>query len=155
MIQNSKLVLKLVPSQVSSVLLEDIDLKVNANHVMTSTWGDWFDTHLQSGIGQRLCIVHDDVMNFLLETATEVVARIALHNDTKTVQKGALWYEESLPAESVLVALVLSNASRNKNDKTRDVTKVIKDLCGKAQQFGGKATVGRGICQLWLKDGAA
>lgn len=143
--------LKLQIGNTTTVVLEDLDLLPTTEN----TWAAWFDTHVQAGIGQRLCIVHDDVMSYLLETATEVVARIAIDNETKTVQRGALWYEESLPTESLLVSLVVTQTSRNvKNDPHRDVTAVIRDLCLTAKQFGGKATVGRGMCQLKLVGGA-
>ena len=48
------------------------------------------------------------MMSFLLETAMEVQAHIRLDNDTKTVERGGLWYQESLPAESVLAGLVVA-----------------------------------------------
>lgn len=56
---------------------------------------------------ERFCIVNDDVFSFLLNTATEITARIRLNDETKTVADGQLWYEEALPAESILAGLML------------------------------------------------
>jgi CRISPR-associated protein Cmr4 len=111
-------------------------------------------------IAKRLCIVHDDVMGFLLDTATEVVARVKINDDTKTVQKGGLWYEESLPTESLLVGTVVSidSPAKNANKKPlRDAeavaTFIYQQAHGKTLQLGGKATVGRGVCRLSLVQG--
>ncbi len=136
----------------NKVILEDLDLIPTAD-TKDTTLSLW-TTHLSSidspGLASRLCIVHDDVMSFLLETATEVVARIKLQPDTKTVQRGGLWYEENLPAESVLVSLLLASDSRKVN-KHLDATKVLEETAKAAKglvQLGGKATVGRGLCRL-------
>jgi CRISPR-associated protein Cmr4 len=77
------------------VVLEDIDLNPAKD---ASLWADWlainaFSPNWQGFFKARLCIVHDDILAFMLETATEVNARIQLNNDTKTVAN--LWYEES------------------------------------------------------------
>ena len=68
-------------------------------------------------------------------------------DSTKTVQKGGLWYEEALPAESVLcgiAAVVPVQATR------QEVNTVLNGFSGKTMQVGGKATVGRGLCRLYL-----
>ena len=112
--------------------------------------------------------MREDVLNFLLTTATEVIARIKLKDDTKTVDTdaGALWYEEALPAESVLYGLIV--ATPIASPKVRDLANsgvekqyartinadlvftLLKPALGHTLQFGGKATVGRGICRAVL-----
>ncbi len=96
----------------------------------------------------RFCIVHDAVFGFLVETATEVVARIALEDDKKTVKKGALWYEESLPAESVLSGLVVAAPVEKADINRETIFSTIEKLVEKPLQIGGNATVGRGLCLL-------
>jgi len=96
---------------------------------------------------EKFCIVHDDVMTFLSEHATDVVARIALENDTKTVQRGALWYEESLPTESILVSLLSVQSVRKSNETMNTFA---QQILPRSIQLGGKATVGRGRCRLEL-----
>ena len=112
----------------------------------------------------RLCIVHDDVMAVLLETATEVVARIRLDENTKTVSKGALWYEESLPTESVLYGLVAATGVSQQGVKEGSKRQVmtLQELLAAVEktstgmlQLGGKSTVGRGVCQFRMKAGVA
>ena len=93
----------------------------------------------------RICIVHDDVLSFLLETSTDVTARIQLEDKKKTVKRGALWYEEALPAETILVGQVIAVPMKTTN--TGEVFGTITDITSSTLQFGGNATVGRGLCR--------
>lgn len=106
---------------------------------------DWRDSLLH-----RICLVHDDMMSFLLETAMEVQAHIRLNNDTKTVERGGLWYQESLPAESVLAGLVAAGDVKAANGRNERTAKVLLDhvasLTERIVQLGGKATTGQGSC---------
>lgn len=104
-------------------------------------------------LAKRLCVVHDDVMTFLSEHATDVVARIALQEDTKTVKKGGLWYEESLPTESILVGLVYIQPVKQVGKTSAELMDKATPLMNVSIQLGGKATVGRGRCQLRLSGG--
>lgn len=104
----------------------------------------------KEGLATRLCIVHDDAMAFLSEHATDVVTRVALDHETKTVKEGQLWHEESLPTETVLVSLVAEMG--NGKAKEGDVFGLVKELCKEPIQLGGKATIGRGRCRLVLGD---
>jgi CRISPR-associated protein Cmr4 len=137
------------------LILEDLDLNASL-HVDASAWAEWIAKQLlpeteRSSLTNRFVILHNDIMSFLLETATEVVARIKLEDDTKTVQKGALWYEENLPAESVLASLVLTSAAKQKDSPLKTAQSSMEALlehCQGITQFGGKATVGRGLCRV-------
>ena len=137
------------------VILEDLDFLAQEDED-TSNWaqilGDALfpdDEYWQGALTQRLCILSDDVMGFLLSTGTEVVARIALDDKTKVVKNGALWYEESLPVESVLYGL-LSAVEREL--PTEEIFATINRVIEKPLQIGGSATVGRGLCQMRLLD---
>ncbi|GIW29298.1 MAG: type III-B CRISPR module RAMP protein Cmr4 [Meiothermus sp.] len=128
------------------VYLEDLDLSFQASPEL-GAWETWLTQQSEAPVKGRICLVHDDVMGFLLETATEVVARIRLEDETKTVAQGALWYEESLPAESLLYGLLSLGSSRKKEVAVS--LDDLKPLLGYTQ-MGGKASVGRGLCQLRL-----
>jgi len=139
------------------VVLEDLALTPTKDANLTQ-WAGWLgaqlfptDGYWKTALQQRLCIVSDDVLSFLLQTATEITARIRLDDDKKTVAQGALWYEEALPAESVLAGLVLATPIKASGAKVNDVFKTIGDLVhDKTMQFGGNATVGRGLCRMRL-----
>jgi CRISPR-associated protein Cmr4 len=130
------------------------------------------DAWWTTALAERLCLVDDDMFTWLAETTTEVRARIRIDPDKGTVAKGALWYEESLPAESILAGLVrgASTAARPEpaegeveGDEAPRSTPVIS--AGDALtaltpyltaplQLGGNATVGMGLTQLHLRGGA-
>lgn len=83
---------------------------------------------------KRFAIVPDDTFNFLTETATEVTAHIKLQDDTKTVQRGGLWYVESVPAEALFTVFLGGTDFPISN--------------GTVLQFGGDANTGRGLCRV-------
>lgn len=151
------------------VYLEDLDLTVGtdaAKKAQTVAWAcalaekifpaeaTWRDY-----LKERFCIVPDDVLNFLLDTATEINARIALEENSKTAAEGQLWYEEALPCETVLCGLVFATEIAKANIKPDQALKVVDGLTKetangstrpKPVQLGGKATVGRGFCHLMI-----
>lgn len=141
------------------VYLEDLDLPIQTEHDMTS-WAQWIaqevfpnDAEWQTLLTQRFCLVPDDIFNFLIATATEITARIKLVEGSKTVQDGGLWYEEALPAETILSGLLLVNPAYTNITEAR-IFEILQGLTGKTVQFGGKATVGRGICRVLIgKEG--
>lgn len=111
----------------------------------------------RQSVADRLCLLHDDVMGLLLETATEVAARIRLNEETKTVATGGLWYEEALPAETILAGLAVAaaiDAPGRTRRTARELLDYLATLTGGMLQLGGKATIGRGTCVLRLAGGA-
>jgi CRISPR-associated protein Cmr4 len=99
---------------------------------------------------KRFVLVDDETMSFLAETATQVDTRIKLDPRTRVVADKALWTEESLPPESVLIGILAADRSRH-----RSIELSPEDIMEKALpdsetmlQFGGKATTGHGRCRL-------
>jgi len=138
------------------VYLEDLDLTVNTDRTKAQAWADVFAGEIFTGDWQtffkeRFCIVPDDVLNFLLDTATEITARISIDENTKTAAEGQLWYEEALPCETVLFGMALAVKIVKANLET-DAIDEVRKLIAKPVQFGGKATVGRGLCRLTLSN---
>ena len=97
----------------------------------------------------RFAIVHDAVLAFLADTATEIRTRIQINNETGTVKKGALWYEENLPAETLLYG-ILGIDHPHKKGSDMDTQGVFEQKMGSEAllQIGGKATVGRGLIRF-------
>lgn len=143
------------------VVFEDLDLAPRKSETVDA-WAKALgamlfpdDAFWQGHLSGRLCVVHDDVMSFLARHGTAVVARIAIDDETGTVDN--LWHEESLPAETVLVSLLAAGGSRRKGTEMDpdDVMGALTGLIqGKTVQFGGKASVGRGRCRLTVAGGA-
>lgn len=166
----------------AKVYLEDLDLTATPDAAVTA-WAAWLGEmlfpalsepdpatpqeatakaaaahrqaeHWRAQLAARLCVVHDNVLSFLLQTATEVRARIKMDDSTKTVDQkvGGLWYEEALPAETVLASLaaVLPVRVNGRVLTDADVFGLVGRLAQKPLQFGGKATVGYGVCSVRL-----
>lgn len=118
------------------VLLEDLDLAAQETGAARA-WAEALA--LLSGLGDeltgRFALLSDDEFTFLAETATEVTAHIRLEAETKTVQGSALWYEEALPAASLLTSFLLAPQGA---DYAPPGT----------LQVGGKGSVGRGLLSV-------
>jgi CRISPR-associated protein Cmr4 len=104
---------------------------------------------------RRFAVVSGDTFDFLSETATEVNARVRIEASRKSVASGALWYEEALPAESVLAGLVWCD--RDYSGQSFTPEDILKRFChgAKLLQMGGKATVGRGRVRCIFGGGYA
>lgn len=138
------------------VVLEDLDLEVTSSNDAFG-WAEFIANKLfpqeptwKEMLVARFGIIHDDVMNFLLETATEIIPRVRLEEDTKTTKKRGLWYEEALPVESVLFGLVVATPVKETGMTYQEAFKILSPLMKRPMQFGGKASVGRGMCRLQL-----
>lgn len=98
---------------------------------------------------KRFAIVDDDTMAFLWDTSTQVDARIRLDEETRTVVYGALWLEESLPPETLLIGLFAADRSRRPGvTMTPDDVLSFALPCEEVHQLGGKATTGHGRCRI-------
>jgi len=134
------------------VYLEDLDFNV-AQDPAAGAWAGFLAPHVLSApagtFASRFLIVPDESMSFLWETATQVDTRVRLDDEKRTVVKGALWTEESLPPETLLLGLLFGQESRRKGHKL-NANQVLNIALPAAEvlQFGGKATVGRGLCRM-------
>lgn len=108
-----------------------------------------FDDAWRPLFKERLVVLPDPLFVNVSELGTEVQARIRIDPEKKTVADHALWYEESLPAESVLVGLIAAEASRRKDVPLTPAEVMARALPKQAAlQFGGKASTGHGLCRL-------
>ena len=136
------------------VFLEDLDI---ASGTCAEDWAEFiskkfFDDDWQILFMERFLILPDDIFNFLAETATEIRARIKIDAGTRTVRSGALWYEEYLPAETLLWGVVASDRSRkDKHEKSAaDLLALLPEE--RRLQIGGNASTGSGQVR-WILSG--
>src|SRR5262249_19959587 len=73
------------------------------------------DAARQGRVRSHLAVLHDDDFTHFVRHATEVVARIALDYERKTVAGTALFYQEFLPAETLFYSVVLATESRSEH----------------------------------------
>lgn len=137
------------------VILEDLDLELQSDPVdamrtfatalaaiaiADATWREEFVP--------RFGIVSNDIFTFLAETATEVIARVRLDDNKKTVANGALWYEEVVPAETIFACPLLAEPRAS---GVAGYFNTLSDRVGaRTLQIGGNASVGRGLVRLAL-----
>ena len=141
----------------------------------TKQIAEWLSTHalpsgsehdyFRSKMAVDLVVLGDTEFSHFVRHATVVEAHVAIDETTGTAKPGALFYTENLPAESLLVGLVLGTVERisakrardgerpglNAADVLREVvhgTSDRKGLLGQLLQVGGDATNGRGLLML-------
>jgi len=134
------------------VFFEDLDFTAREDNDRTMRWADLLagaifssDTRWQNIFKERFAIISDNSFNFLSETGTEVAAHIRIEDETKIVAKGALWYEEALPVETILAGIAWCDRVYGGNGFNQE--KILSTFCGESAlelQIGGKATVGKG-----------
>lgn len=110
----------------------------------------------KSALDSQLCAVSDDLFSYLAQNSTPVNAHIAL-DDNKTVKAGALWYEETLPPETVMYSVIQCTSSRKKGvDLSADeVAFILQSMFGNESflQVGGNETVGMGWFEVKFVQG--
>lgn len=131
--------------------LEELDLPAREDTTVQA-WAAHLAKRISPGhdiFSKRFVVVDDDTMAFLCETALQVDARVRLDAKTGTVASGALWLEESLPPETLLVGILGADRSRRRG-VTMTPEQVLDFALSKETllQLGGKATTGRGRCRL-------
>jgi CRISPR-associated protein Cmr4 len=100
----------------------------------------------------QLMILSDDDFSYLAKHAVPVTPHIALDSETKSVKGGALWYEETLPPETLMYVCLAANDARKKEStlSAEAVLKTVQDMFSAKPylQIGGNETVGMGWCSV-------
>lgn len=112
-------------------------------------------------VGSLVVLPPDEFRDFV-RYSTEIVTRIKIDPETKTVAEGALFTQELLPADTVLYAPVHATTVRNRQSGLRaqdpetealNVMNWVRDNVPMRIQIGGDETVGRGLVHLrWLEE---
>jgi CRISPR-associated protein Cmr4 len=144
----------------NAIVLEDFSFDVQTSAQVkqqVDTIADWIANNALPTLGtgyywpdkvrsSLVILPNDDFRDFTLH-ATEVITRVRINRDSKTVESGALWTEEHLPTDTLMYVPMYATAARN-NGRTmsaNDVLKEAKKLEIHTLQLGGDETVGRGI----------
>jgi CRISPR-associated protein Cmr4 len=114
-----------------------------------------------------IVVLGDDEFCDFVTMSTEVIARTKIDSEKGTVVPGGLWYEEYLPAESVLYSLALTSPVMVADDSKKGifqdntpekeaerVMKFFKTGMPDVIQIGGNQTIGKGIVRITTKGGA-
>lgn len=146
----------------NSIVLEEFDFRTTDNS--DKKLGDlakWLapritaDRSTQERFKTHLVVLHDDDFTHFVRHATEVVARIGLDYEKKTVKTGALFYQEFLPAETVFYSLVIAKESRAAGSKKSgaDLLQFLAKDLPPVLQVGADETIGKGLCAVRFMNG--
>jgi CRISPR-associated protein Cmr4 len=146
----------------TSIVLEEYTFAVSSND-NTSKLSNWLATVVFGEdflwfekLKTNLVVLDNDNFKDFVSLSTEVITRTKIDNITGTVQDGALFTEEYLPAESILYSMVLSApifTSGKKSESGLSDAKSVHDFflntlssneCGNRVQVGANATLGKG-----------
>jgi len=139
------------------VVLEEYTFEVAEDEKVTKL-GAWLakclfeDKHSYwcDKIKKSIIVLPDDDFKDFVNLSTEVITRTKISNETGTVESGALFTEEYLPAESVLYALVLAHREYRKasNFDADKVLSFFDEHLEEVIQIGGSATIGKGLVRI-------
>jgi len=134
--------------------LEDLDLAAQVEPKLDAlalaiAQAVFDDADWQAEFVSRFGLIGDDLFTFLTETGTDVSAHIRIQDDTKSVQSGALWYEESVPAEAIFTLPLTCAPGWAGGEEA--LQNLVAPRVKAPLQIGGKASVGRGVVQARLR----
>lgn len=149
------------PSTVTTsgqLVLEEYTFNTQASNDVTEL-AKWFAsnalpssqeyTFWRNKLLSSLVVLSDDDFTEFTVNSTEIVTRIRLDSAKKTVERGALWTQESLPSDTLLMSTVNVSASRNGDNSDADTlaNELQKSLPVRIQ-LGGDETVGQGFVAI-------
>lgn len=146
----------------NTIVLEEFSFDAQPDP-QVDTIAEWFATYALPDLGasywpdkmkSSFVILPNDVFRDFVLYATEIITRVRIDRQTKTVNKGALWTEEHLPSDTLLYVPLYATKARKQNSLITEeqVLAQVKTLNNTCLQFGGDETVGRGLVRVRLSD---
>ncbi len=158
-VETDKVLLLQIGQDPTTLFLEEFRLQVDAiemESLLAALSSLVPDSRTADLLRSQFAIVDDDLFGYLARYAVPVAAHVRIDNKTKTVEPGALWYEETLPPDTLLYVTLSAWGSRN-SESVRSSAQILADvktgIFGNAPylQVGGNETVGMGWCRItWL-----
>jgi len=135
----------------SPVITEDYELTIK--NISNEVKGK-----LAAYIGQaeRLLLVSDEVFDYGVSECTQIMAQIAIDPKSGTTKDGSLRYQEELPSDTIMYAVVQWGDTKNSKEESLKADTIKNFICeqviAKHIQMGGDETCGRGIFELsWIQ----
>lgn len=148
------------------VVLEEFRFSATP-HTDVGTIANWLATNVlprsndykffREKLMTSLVILPEDAFRDFTQFGTEIVSRIRIDQEKKTVAQGALWTEELLPSDTVLYAPLHASRPRTSSvpadwNSADNILQFVCNLELDRIQLGGDETVGRGIVKLRFGD---
>lgn len=103
---------------------------------------------------ERLLLISDTMFDHVVTTCTEVQTQIKIDHEKGTAQDGALRYEELLPCDTAMYAIVHYSCQNFETPiQAKTIQTFIQENITDFIQIGGDETLGRGICRISWIDG--
>mgnify|MGYP000067777813 CR=1 FL=1 len=107
-------------------------------------------------LSKSLIVLSENAFRDFTQFSTEIINRIRLNHETKTVAEGALWSEEHLPTDTLFYAPLFATRPRVERDElpqgwqgtAKEVLEFVRNLGLVRIQLGGDETVGRGLVRV-------
>lgn len=147
-----------------AVVLEEYRFAHQGN--VPAAWADALQSVITDPVWRtvtkRLVVLSDGDFAHFVKSTTEISNHNRINAETGTVEEGALFNLECVPAETLFIASVhvigrkkVQIKQKDKPEATiysSDSEKLITDLIAETPllQFGGSSTTGRGFCSLSL-----
>lgn len=106
--------------------------------------------YLKKKMESDVVVVNDVLFSEIVQAMTEVVPRVRINREKKTVEEGGLWYEEYLPQDTVMYFVVRKTYYGGKEGSEEDslIETFRSKVDGELINIGGKETVGKGM--MWV-----
>lgn len=151
----------------NKIVLEEYTFSITkdeTNEGACSKLAEWLSENITSEnfwkekMKTDIVVLPDEDFTDFVNLSTEVITRTKISNETGTVESGALFTEEYLPAESVMYSLALASPIFKENDEEKGIFKqanekkeedlvmeFFKKGLPEVIQVGGNATLGKGL----------
>ncbi len=105
---------------------------------------------LRDRLAEQVIVINDDDMKHIATSGLQVNARNVLDEKTKTSKN--LWYEETIPADSLFYSLIIARPHR----QGMEMSAMQEMFANKPYlQVGGNETIGQGWCAVaWWEGGS-
>lgn len=148
-----------------AVVLEEFSFRARASTAADEI-ADWIARNAfpegyeywRDKLRRSLVILPDNDFRDFVLYATEIITRIRIDREKKTVDAGALWTEEHLPTDTLLYVPVYATNSR-RNGSAMQAKEILQRAASLEEsqdgyiQLGGDETVGRGLVRMhWEKE---
>jgi len=114
-----------------------------AKHAVPTYSGDT-GSYWRDKLQSSLIVLSDDAFRDFVIHSTELATQIKLDIDTKTVSNGALWTQESLPPDTLLMSALSVDLKRANGA----LLTWLQGVCGQRAHFGGDETTGQGVVSM-------
>ena len=132
---------------------DDEDVNKIAQEIVKALPDNDVYKEIKEKLKKDLVIVSDEVFADFVSLTTEVVTRIKINPETKTVKSGGLWSEEYLPMDTLMYSLILIPSRLNSFKPEEIQSKIMNYYNEKILQIGGDETIGKGFVRIKLVKG--